>query len=399
MPLSPLRPWSLVPWNEVEPDDVTVSPAVAAAWLDALFYDPHRRAELFEALEALTGARARTSFGREGNDLARDLGPVLHRAIASGELVVVTQEGKEAWRRMKMEQPVSDALPPPVMPAAAPAKTWIEFLVEDMAGQPLAGRKYRATLTDGTTKKGETDSKGLVRFDPLDPGLCEFVLEGLDGDAWETAEGSEWIEFLVTDAENKPLAGVRYEAKLTNGQTKSGETGRNGLLRFEGLAAGICEFRLPDFDADQVLDASEATDWIELQVNGTDDAPKAGVEWVARFADGSTKTGTTDATGLVRVERLRSGKVDVSFPGAEAELMGSVVKGAAKKAATGTLEFELLDVDGKPVRDVRFVAEWSDGTTREGVTDDQGIGRIENVEEGEYSVSFPDHDASAWEAA
>jgi hypothetical protein len=120
---------------------------------------------------------------------------------------------------------------------------------------------------------------------------------------------------------------------------------------------------------------------------------------VARFADGRTETGTTDATGLVRLERRKSGKVDVSFPGAEAELVGSVAKGAAKKPATGTLEVELTDVDGKPVRDVRFVAEWSDGTTREGVTDDQGRGKIENVEEGEHSVTFPDVDASAWEAA
>ena len=120
---------------------------------------------------------------------------------------------------------------------------------------------------------------------------------------------------------------------------------------------------------------------------------------VARFPDGSTKTGTSDATGLVRIERLKSGKVDVSFPGSEAELVGSVVAAAAKKSATGTIEIELVEVDGEPVRDVRFVAEWSDGTTREGVTDDQGRGRIEGVEAGEYSVTFPDVDASAWEAA
>jgi hypothetical protein len=124
------------------------------------------------------------------------------------------------------------------------------------------------------------------------------------------------------------------------------------------------------------------------------------VAWEARFAGGTLKTGQTDETGLVRIERVKSGQCDVSFPDAEAELVGSVVKAPARpKAATGAIEIELADVDGKPMSGVRFVAEWSDGTSRAGVTGDQGVGRIENVEEGEYTVTFPDHDASDWEAA
>ena len=399
MRLTTARPWSLVFWDEVQPDDRTVPTVFAMAEIDAWIADPQRRHELLKVGELLTENGSRSRAGRSWMDLAPVLKPAILRALQSGQLVMITQEGKEGWQRIAVEQPEAAAASPLAPEQAAPVKTWIEFLVEDMASQPLAGRKYRATLTDGTVKRGETDSKGLVRFDQLEPGLCEFVLEGLDGDAWETAGGTEWIEFLVTDAEDKPLADVRWEAKLTNGQKKDGLTGKNGLVRFEGLKAGVCEFRLPDFDADEVLDAAEGADWIELLVNGTDDAPKAGIDWVARFADGSTKTGTSDATGLVRVERLKSGKVDVSFPDAEAELVGSVVKGAAPKAATGAIEVELVDVDGKPVPNVRFVAELPDGTTREGVTDEAGKGRIENVEEGEHALSFPDVDASAWEAA
>lgn len=393
------RPWSLVFWDEVEPADHRVPVAFARAEIDAWLADPHRRAEVLEMWGQLNENGGRLRAGQHWMELARLVKPAFLRALDSGQLVMITDEGNEGWRGAAIEAPHEEPTAPLAPERAQPVKTWIEFLVEDMASQPLAGRKYRATLTDGTVKRGETDSKGLVRFDQLEPGLCEFVLEGLDGDAWETAGGTEWIEFLVTDAEDKPLADVRWEAKLTNGQKKDGLTGKNGLVRFEGLKAGVCEFRLPDFDADEVLDAAEGTDWIELLVNGTDDAPKAGIDWVARFADGSTKTGTSDATGLVRVERLKSGKVDVSFPDAEAELVGSVVKGAAPKAATGAIEVELVDVDGKPVPNVRFVAELPDGTTREGVTDEAGKGRIENVEEGEHALSFPDVDASAWEAA
>lgn len=400
MRLTTARPWSLVFWDEVAPNAQRVPVVFARAEIDAWLADPYRRAEVLEMWGQLGENHGRANSGRDWMELSRLVKPAFLRALDSGQLVMVTDEGNEAWRTSGLAEPEDIAPPPPLaVEEPRPVKTWIEFAVEDMAGQPIAGKKYRATLTDGTVKKGETDSKGLVRFDEIDPGLCEFVLEGLDGDAWETAEGAEWIEFLVTDAEAKPLADVRYEVKLTNGQKKEGVTGKNGLVRFEGLKAGVCEFRLPDFDADEVLDAAEGSDWIELLVNGTDDRPKPGVEWLATFADGSTKSGTTDETGLVRVERLKSGKVDVSFPGSEAELVGSVVKGGAAKPATGSIEIELTDVDGQPVRDVRFVAESPDGTTREGVTDDQGRGKIEGVVEGEYSVTFPDTDASAWEAA
>lgn len=399
MRLTTHRPWSLVFWDEVEPANHRVPVAFASAEIDAWLADPHRRAEVLDLWGQLGENQSRMRAGRDWMEVARLVKPAFLRALDSGQLVMITDEGNEAWRSAPTVEPKE--APPPVLAAeeARPVKTWIEFAVEDMAGQPLAGRKYRATLTDGTVKKGETDSKGIVRFDEIDPGLCEFVLEGLDGDAWETAEGTEWIEFLVTDSEGKPLADIRWEAKLTSGQKKEGVTGKNGLVRFEGLKAGVCEFRLPDFDAEEVLDAAEASDWIELLVNGTDDQPKPGVEWLATFADGSTKSGTTDESGLVRVERLKSGKVDVSFPGAEAELVGSVVKGGAAKPASGTIEIELVDVDGQPVPQVRFVVESPDGTTREGVTDDSGLGKIENVEEGEYAVTFPDVDASAWEAA
>ena len=58
-----------------------------------------------------------------------------------------------------------------------------------------------------------------------------------------------------------------------------------------------------------------------------------------------------------------------------------------------------VGVDDRPVSGVRFVLDCADGTQKEGVTDGEGRGRIEQVEAGGHSLSFPDVDASGWEAA
>ena len=325
MLLTSHKPWSLVLWKDVKPGARRVPPAIATAWIDAWILDPHRRSELFRIWEGLTGNRQHARGGMAPVDLQRTLGPRLRRAVESGELVMITEEGGEGWRGAVAAQRASEAAAPPPAESPRPTKTWIEFLVEDMAGQPIAGRKYRATLTDGTKKTGQTDSSGLVRFDELDPGLCEFVLEGLDGNAWEEvdgAAGTDWIEFLVTDGEGRPLGDIRYEARLTNGTLQTGRTTKSGLVRFEGLPGGECQFRLPDYDAEETVDAGEASDWTELLLIGGEGQPMAGVAYEATLADGSSRSGKTGDDGLARLTGLKSGKLEVRFPEVDAEPEG-----------------------------------------------------------------------------
>lgn len=327
MPVTSAVPWRLVPWDELDPKDQRVPASVAISTIDSWFHDPDRRQELFQVWEHLTGTRRHANGAMDWMDLRTSVRPALLRAIEVGQLVMVTDEGKRVRGGVSFEKK-DDLGPGAPADSASPTKTWIEFLVQDMAGQPMSGKKYRATLTDGTTKKGETDSKGLVRFDELDPGICEFVLEGLDGSAWETgdgaggAEGTDWIEFLVTDSENHPLGDVRYEARLTDGSFKSGTTDETGLVRFEALPGGECQFRLPDYDAEETLDAGEASDWMELLLIGGEGQPMAGVAYEAALADGSKRSGKTGDDGLARFTGLKSGKLELRFPEVDAEPEG-----------------------------------------------------------------------------
>lgn len=60
---------------------------------------------------------------------------------------------------------------------------------------------------------------------------------------------------------------------------------------------------------------------------------------------------------------------------------------------------QLVDEDGEPVPYKRYVIELPDGSKREGMLDDKGIARINDVDPGTCQVSFPQFDASEWKAA
>jgi hypothetical protein len=59
---------------------------------------------------------------------------------------------------------------------------------------------------------------------------------------------------------------------------------------------------------------------------------------------------------------------------------------------------ELVDQDGSPVPQVRYVVELANGTQKTGKTDDNGCAQVRDLLPGTYNVSFPDFDASEWEA-
>ena len=66
-----------------------------------------------------------------------------------------------------------------------PRKTWVEFAVIDMEGNPVSDRKYRVMLPDGSLHEGVLDHNGILRFSNIDPENSVFSLSELDRDAWE----------------------------------------------------------------------------------------------------------------------------------------------------------------------------------------------------------------------
>jgi hypothetical protein len=72
--------------------------------------------------------------------------------------------------------------------ASRTTKTWVEFLVVDMEGNPVSDHNYLVMLPDGSLHEGKLDKSGKVRFNGIDPGTAVFTLTDLDQDAWERVE-------------------------------------------------------------------------------------------------------------------------------------------------------------------------------------------------------------------
>ena len=78
----------------------------------------------------------------------------------------------------------SDAPPPP---EPKTPKTWVEFRLIDMEGNPVANMHYTVVLPGGAAEDGWLDSSGSVRFNGIDPGECTITFPDLDRDAWDWA--------------------------------------------------------------------------------------------------------------------------------------------------------------------------------------------------------------------
>jgi len=66
-------------------------------------------------------------------------------------------------------------------------KTWVEFVVLDMEGNPAVGQHYLIMLPDGSLHEGKIGKNGNVRFEGIYPENSVFTLPELDQEAWERA--------------------------------------------------------------------------------------------------------------------------------------------------------------------------------------------------------------------
>ena len=81
------------------------------------------------------------------------------------------------------EAPAPTKKPPKRSTAAE--KTWVEFQLIDDNGDPVANAVYMATLPDGSIMEGSLDDEGLVRFEEIDPGQCQFTFPEIHAMEWK----------------------------------------------------------------------------------------------------------------------------------------------------------------------------------------------------------------------
>lgn len=106
--------------------------------------------------------------------------PGILGALGRGEIVLLNRRSGVSAQESTQPESVTEQLK-----LAKQVKTWVEMEVVDMEGNPVPNQRYLCALPNGQVQEGVLDSRGMVRFDGIDPGNCVFVLTELDGEAWQ----------------------------------------------------------------------------------------------------------------------------------------------------------------------------------------------------------------------
>lgn len=63
------------------------------------------------------------------------------------------------------------------------------------------------------------------------------------------SDTTTWIEFVLVDVDDYPLAGEPYEVRLPDQSLQRGELDKDGRVRFNSMLRGIALIRFPRIDA------------------------------------------------------------------------------------------------------------------------------------------------------
>jgi hypothetical protein len=241
--------YRMVPWQDLADADREVPRALAIAWIGSWLADPEHRGEVLEALQALSPAHRFSKGWMDDRELGAFVRPRLLRALDTGEMVLVERAQIHGWKPM-LQEPDDVEEKVKTKETSAPTKTWIEFLVVDEDDNPVEGVRYEARLTNESKKTGTTGATGLVRFDGLDAGICEFTLLDVDTADVESAAESrlEPLDMELVDDDGQPVANTRFFVKLQDGKEREFKTDSQGFGHLDGLEVGDYEVRFPNLE-------------------------------------------------------------------------------------------------------------------------------------------------------
>jgi hypothetical protein len=155
-------------------------------------------------------------------------------------------------------------------PGPAPTTPgWVELALQDDRDEPVAGARYRLVDPAGDPHEGTLDGAGRARvaFDSV--GACVVTFPDIDTRDWEVDPegqapapdmplGPAWVEVVVRDELDAPLADSPYRVLLPDGSVVEGRLDAEGRLRVEGLPApGECVLTLTGLDASEHLQEAE----------------------------------------------------------------------------------------------------------------------------------------------
>lgn len=187
--------------------------------------------------------------------------PRIFQAIRDHEVVVLKTSLFDEPKK-RDDRPIVSRAPAPAPSPTTPRigrlikeKSFLDVSVVNEQGDPLGGTLYKVQLPDGRSEQGELDGSARVFKPNIDPGTARFSLHKsatppIPVDPVDPDEQAGWISFRVLNQDGDPLAGVRYELTLPDGNTVSGQTDDSGAVYLADVAPGECELSLPDLPDD-----------------------------------------------------------------------------------------------------------------------------------------------------
>jgi uncharacterized protein (DUF2345 family) len=132
---------------------------------------------------------------------------------------------------------------------------WIDIVLTDGDGEPVAGAKYEVEAADGSVHEGTLDEDGCATVRGIDPGTAvvrfpEHHLADFETElppACRCAQAT-WVEVELVDEAGKPAAGAPYEVVLADGEVCEGTLDGNGKARVESLVGGPCRVSFPELE-------------------------------------------------------------------------------------------------------------------------------------------------------
>jgi outer membrane protein OmpA-like peptidoglycan-associated protein len=186
----------------------------AAEHVDEWLAEPESSGLLLRLYADLTGGLVVPPTTR---DLVEFIGPTLRRAFLIGEVVALIREAPRSHGVPSKPAPVPVVKPKSVAPKRISEKTFLDLVVVDEEGRPLASHRYKVQLPDARSFEGMLGSGARLFFSEIDPGTGRFtLLSGTDNAVSpdeiaapeEPADESGCFTLRLVDEFNQPLSGV-----------------------------------------------------------------------------------------------------------------------------------------------------------------------------------------------
>lgn len=100
------------------------------------------------------------------------------------------------------------------------------------------------------THSGKYGSVKAKPFKPADPGgSSPSSAPGASSQPGEEEKKKKtWIEVVLVDAQDNPVAGQRYQITLPDNSVDDGTLDKDGKVRLEGIDPGTCKVTFPGYD-------------------------------------------------------------------------------------------------------------------------------------------------------